>query len=87
MTYCETKTVRRNVFNCLSQFPTRPFGRFKFGASGLICALYMRQKCTISPLIYSFQFSITKTSGIPNLTIQWSNNTFNVFAASFLREG
>ena len=87
MSYCESKKVQRNVFNGRLLFSTIPLDHGSYGVRGLKYTLYVRQKCVNSALIYSFPLSVRKITGIPNLTIQWSNNTVSVLVASFLGEG
>ena len=86
VSYCESRTVRRNVFNWQLQISTCPLDHGAYGVHGLNCTLYVRQKCVNSPLMYSFPLPITKISGMPNLTIQCSNNSVSAFVASFLGE-
>ena len=84
--YCESKTVHSKTFSCLLIFSTNPFDHGAYGVRGLNCTLYVRQKYANSHLTYSYKFSVTIISGIPNLTIQWSNNVFSALASSFLGE-
>ena len=44
MSYCDSKTVRRNVFNCLLLFSTNPFDHGAYCVRGLNCTLYTRRK-------------------------------------------
>ena len=69
--------MRRNVLSCLLLFSASPFDEFAYGVRGLICTLYNLQKCVDSQLMFSFPIAVAKISAIPNLTIEWSNNTFN----------
>ena len=85
--YCESKTVQRNVFSWRLLYSTSPLDHGAYGVRGLNCTLYVRQKCVNSRLMYSFPLSVTKKSGIPNLTIQWSNNTVSAFVGSRLEKG
>ena len=79
VSYCVSKILRTNVFNWQLLFSTSPLDHGAYGVRGSKCILYVRQKCANSPLIYSFPLSDTKISGIPNLLIQWSNNTVSAF--------
>ena len=83
VSYCESRTVRRNVFNWPLIISTIPLDHGAYGIRDLNCTLYVRQKCVNFPLMYSFPLPVTKISGIPNLTIQWSNNTVSEFVATF----
>ena len=75
VSYCESKTVQRNIFKWRLLFSTSPLDHGAYGVHGLTCILYVRQKCVNSPLMYLFPLFVTKVSGIRNLTIQWPNNT------------
>ena len=44
VSYCESKTVQRNVFNCLLKFSTSHFDRGAYDVRGLNCTLYMQHK-------------------------------------------
>ena len=74
VSYCDSKTVHENVFNFLLLASTNPFEHGAYGVRGVNCTLYTRQKCINSQLIYSFSLYVAKMPGIPNLSIQWSNN-------------
>ena len=79
--------LRRNVFCCLLLFSINQFDQGAYGVRGLNCTLSTRQKYVNLPLMYLFPLSITKISGILNLTIQRSSKMFNALAASLLVEG
>ena len=64
-----------------------PIDQGAYGVRGFNCTLFVPQKGANSLLTNSFPLSVTKISGIPNVTSQWSNNTVSVFVASFLGEG
>ena len=59
VSYCESKTVRRIVFNWRLLFSTSPLDHSAFGVRGLNCTLYIRQKCQNSPLLCSFSLSVS----------------------------
>ena len=75
VSYCESKIAQRNVFIWRLLFSTSPLDHGAYGVRGLNYTLYVRQKCVNSPLMYACSLSVTKISGIPNLTIQRSNKT------------
>ena len=85
--YCESKTLRKNMFSWRLLFSTSPLDHVGYGVRGLNCTLYVRQKFVNSALRRSFPLSVSKISVIPQLTIQWSNITVSAFAATFLGEG
>ena len=76
--------MKTHVFNWQLLFSTNPLDHGAYSVRGLNCTLYVRQKFANSPLIYSFPLVVTKISGIPNLTIHWSNSTLSAFVESFL---
>ena len=87
VSYCESKTVRKNLFSFLLLSSTNPFDLGSYSVRGLNCTWCVRQKCACSQLIYLFPLSVTKIPGIANLTIQWAYKTFKAFAAPFFEEG
>ena len=56
LSYCESRTVRRNVFNWRLLFSTSPLDHGAYSVRGLNCTLYVQQKCANSPLKYSIPF-------------------------------
>ena len=60
VSYCESKTVRRNAFNWRLQFSTSPLDHGAYGVRGLNCTLSVRQICVNSPLRYSFHYLLPK---------------------------
>ena len=60
VSYCESKTVRRNVFNWQLLFSKSTLDHGAYGVRGLNFTLFVRQKCANSPLMYSFPLPVTK---------------------------
>ena len=60
LSHCASKTMQRNVFNCLPSFYTSTFDNGSCGVRGLYCMFCMRQKYLSSPLKYFFHFHLLK---------------------------